>query len=156
MNTSLLSGKMLWIVFVAISITTLLVYSRDLASYAHYHMDEGFWIETSKWTFSKFVVEKDFSASQWTSWELRSFGRTNPNAAKLLIGEILYLNGYGDFQGLPAWDMSKSNQWNIDNGNAAPVAELRVARWPIVVMTAFVAGLLFMGVSLSASNLLIY
>lgn len=154
MKISFLTSKLLWIVFIAILITALLIYSRNLASYAHYHMDEGYWIETSKWTFSKFVLEKDFSASQWTSWRLRTFGRTNPNAAKLLIGGILYLNGYGDFRGLPAWDMSKSKQWNIENGNAAAMDELRVARWPIVVMTAFAAGLLFMGFSLSTSDLL--
>lgn len=154
MKMSLLTSKPLWIVFIAILITTLLIYSRNLASYAHYHMDEGYWIETSKWTFRKFVVERDFSASEWASWQLGNFGRPNPNAAKLLIGGILYLNGYRDFRGLPKWDMSQSKQWNIEHGNAAPVDELGVARWPMVLMTALVAGMLFMGISLSASNLL--
>jgi hypothetical protein len=31
---------------------TLGLYGRNLDSYEYYHMDEGYWIETAKWTFN--------------------------------------------------------------------------------------------------------
>ena len=140
--------KVRWLLFAIIVIVIAIIYTDGLDSYTHYHMDEGFWIETSKWTFRKFVIERDFSANQWLSWQLRSFGRTNPNAGKLLIGGVLFMNGYSEFRGLPAWDMSQSYQWNIEHGNAAPPNELSAARGLIVLMTAFTTGLIFMGIVL--------
>jgi dolichyl-phosphate-mannose--protein O-mannosyl transferase len=131
---------------------TLGLYGRNLDSYEYYHMDEGYWIETAKWTFKTYVLDRNFSAKQWLSWDLRSFGRTNPNAGKLMIGGVLYLRGYQEFKGLPNWDMSKSQQWNIEQGNAAQQGELYTARSFVVFITALTAGILFLALSFSMSG----
>lgn len=148
MKLSFIRDRIHWLIFVAIVCVTLVVYGRGLSSYSLYHGDEGRWIETSKWTFNKFLVERDYSASEWRSSQLGSYGKTTPNAGKLLIGTALYLSGFREFRGLPDWDWTESSQWNITNGNPAPVDELRVARRLIVLTTALTAGLLFAGVSL--------
>lgn len=128
---------------IVIGIISFAIFSRDLSSYSFYHGDEGFWIETGKWTVQKIFIERDFSKEQWWTKELRSFGAVNPNFGKLIIGGSLCLNQYCHFSGLPKWDFSQPNAWNIKEGHAAPSDELAIARSAIVLTTALSATVLF-------------
>lgn len=128
---------------IVIGIISFAIFSRDLSSYSFYHGDEGFWIETGKWTVQKFLIERDFSQEQWWSKELRSFGAVNPNFGKLIIGGSLCINQHCHFSGLPKWDFSQPDAWNIKEGHAAPSDELAIARSAIVLTTALSAIVLF-------------
>jgi len=149
--SKILSKGIRYFLFALVVMITFGLYSRNLQSHK-YHGDEGFWIETAKWTFRKYVLEKSFSAKQWLSWDLRTFGRPNPNAGKLMIGGILFSRGYKEFKGLPNWDWSKSPQWNIEHGNAAQEGELYTARLFVAFITALTAGVLFLALSFSVSG----
>lgn len=131
------------VIAIVIGVMSFVIFSRDLSSYSSYHGDEGFWIETGKWTVQKFFIERDFSREQWWTKELRSFGAVNPNFGKLIIGGSLCINQHCHFSGLPKWDFSQPDAWNIKEGNAAPREELAIARSAIVLTTALSAIILF-------------
>lgn len=126
-----------------ISFSIIILATPNLSSYSFYHLDEGFWIESSKYTFQKMFIERDFSKEQWWTQQLRSFGAVNPNLGKLIFGTALYVNGYREFRGLPKWDFKQSNDWNIKAGNAAPPNELTVARFVVILITSLTVASLF-------------
>ncbi|MEJ5346692.1 MAG: phospholipid carrier-dependent glycosyltransferase [Chloroflexus sp.] len=135
-----------WLVTGMVVLLVLILFSGSLDSYRVYHPDETFWIRSGQWTFQKMFIERDFSSIQWTKTytELFShFGPRNPNLVKIIIGASLYWQGFTDIPKV-SWDWSLSTQANIDAGNAVPRPELSAGRYPIVLLTALTAGILFL------------
>ena len=87
-------GKLLWVlVLVLAGIALLTVHSLPVS--VRYHGDEGMWIASSKYTFQKVLLERDFRVDTWQS-QYGNFSRMTPPVGHYIIGASLFLHGVVD------------------------------------------------------------
>jgi 4-amino-4-deoxy-L-arabinose transferase-like glycosyltransferase len=123
-------------------IVSLLVFLVNLAAVDNYHRDEQAWSAVSAWAF-RAVLERDFGSPGWSEryW---TFGSSNPNVGKYLIGLSLWLNGHRDAVSevkLARWEKGRTVGWHQRRGLVPDAGTLYATRLPSAVAAAGAAAL---------------
>lgn len=130
--------KHLLVLTPAIFFVSLFFLLINLPSLRFFHQDEAYFIPVSKFAFSTFFIERDYSDNGW-SQSYRTFGKENPQVGKYIMGFSLWLHEYKTFDGIPEWNQGEDLAWHIEQGFVPGPEELYAARLPVAVSASITA-----------------
>ncbi|MCB0077043.1 MAG: phospholipid carrier-dependent glycosyltransferase [Anaerolineales bacterium] len=142
-----LGGVDILLLLSLVVIGTLLYFTQvERFSTSDYHGDEGPWLLASDYYFTRYALDRDWSAETWQANRYGPWSGQSPTIGKYLIGLALWIGAPSprDTTPQPPYNYGESFEWNLTNGTVPPLPSLIVGR-RLIAFTALLAAMALYG-----------